>query len=231
MPYGPHSTARGAGERVDPGLGRGHVRLHRRALHLERRGDVHDVAAVLAQPRVERRLRHVVGAEQVDVDDGLEPVGRDRRHRRREVAGRVVHHDVELAVVRDQAVDDALHRAGVAHVAGVEPHVDALGLELGLRRLERLLLAAGDGDAGAVVAEAAADLLADAGGAAGDEHHLAGEEIGANGDAGASLMRRILAERGPPALTATGRGRPAPRCIRPGCRRGGGRPWRGGRWR
>ena len=72
------------------------------------------------QPGVERRLRHVVGAEQVDVDDGLEPVGRDRRHRRGEVAGGVVDDDVESAVVRDDAVDHALHGAGVADVARVE---------------------------------------------------------------------------------------------------------------
>ena len=49
--------------------------------------------------------------------------------------------------------------------------------------LQDLLLAAGDGDPGAVMAEDAADLLADTGGAAGDEGDLAGEQIGPEGRA------------------------------------------------
>ena len=66
----------------------------------------------------------------------------------------------------------------VTHVAGVDVDLDSFGAQLLRRRVEHLLLAAGDGDSGAVVAEHPADLLADAGRAAGDEGDLSGNEIG-----------------------------------------------------
>ena len=176
-PVGAPLHRAGAGQRVDARLGRGDVRLQRHPLQLERGGDVDDVPAVLAEPRVERGLRHVVGAEEVDVDDGLEPVGRDLRHRGREIAGGVVHEDVELAEPVDDPADDPLHRGRVADVADVEVRLDVLAAQLVRRLLESLCVAAGDGDARAVVAEHPADLLPDSGRAAGDERDRAAQEV------------------------------------------------------
>ena len=84
--------------------------------------------------------------------------------------------------------------ARVADVARVDVHVDALGLELRRRRVERLLLAAGDGDASAVTTEDAADLLADPGGTPGDERDLSGEQIGTEGGLRGIGHAPILAE-------------------------------------
>ena len=113
---------------------------------------------------------------------------------RGEVAGGVVHHDVEPTVVGDDPVDDTLHRGRVADVTRVDVHVDAVGLELRRRRVERLLLAAGDGDASAVTTEGAADLLADPGGTPGDERDLPGEQIGTEGGLRGIGHAPILAE-------------------------------------
>ncbi len=108
-----------------------------------------------------------------------EPAGEPGRDRCREVAGRVVDHDVEPAEPFDDAVDDSLHRVRVTNVGRVDVDVHPLGRELSSRRLDHLRLPAGDGDARPVLAQQAGDLLADPGASAGDEGDLAGQDVGA----------------------------------------------------
>ena len=66
--------------------------------------------------------------------------------------------------------------ASAAHLTRAQ--IDALGAELDARRLEVVLLAAGDGHLRPVAPADPGDLLADARGPAGDEDHLAGQRVG-----------------------------------------------------
>jgi hypothetical protein len=128
---------------------------------------------VVVQPCVEGGARHVVRAQEIDVDHRLESVRRNVRHRRGKVAGCIVDDDIEAPVVVHDVGDDLLHGGRVAHVAHADVHVDAFSAQLLGGGLEAFLVAAGDRDSRAVRAEHAADLLADATAATRDERDLA----------------------------------------------------------
>ena len=148
------------------------------AAQLEGGGDVDDVPTVLAHRQLEDGLRAVVGAEQIDVDDGLEAVVGDLRNRRGEVSGRVVDEDVETAVVVEDALRHALDLVGLSHVEGIDQHLDAFAAKFDGRFLADFAPPRRDRDARTVAAEDAGDFLPDAGAAAGHEGDLTFQELG-----------------------------------------------------
>ena len=83
----------------------------------------------------------------------LKPFGEMLRDRGRKVPGRIVHHDVQTPEAFDDPIDDATDCLRVAHVTGVDVHLDALVAELDGGSVEDILLATGDGDASTVPTE------------------------------------------------------------------------------
>ena len=91
----------------------------------------------------------------------------------------VVDDDVEPAVAGDRGVDRALDVGVDGDVAGRRHRLaHAGGVQLLDRARRAFRLVVGDDDAGAVAAEAQAGRQADAGRAAGDDHHLVVEAHG-----------------------------------------------------
>ncbi len=116
MPWGPHSTARVARQRIDGGLRRRDVQLAGGPAVVQGGADVEDLATVVAHPGVIGGAGDMPGPLGVDVQNRAEPVGREVGRGAEEVARGAVDQDVESAQVLQHAGDRRLHLRGLAHV-------------------------------------------------------------------------------------------------------------------
>ena len=116
---------------------------------------------------------HVEGAEQVDIDHGLERIGRHPQHRREEIPRRARDHDVERAELIARLFERAADRAEIAHV-GAEADRIVADLGGGIRGFLRI--APDHRDLCAEFGVALGDTQIDAAGAAGDEGDFAFEQ-------------------------------------------------------
>ena len=116
-----------------------------------------------------REAGDVEAAEQVDVDDGLECLGRHVERLREEVAGRARDQHVDRAEARRGLVQRGLHGIGLAHVGWLALRLAAEGLQCRDGRGHLVGRAADDAEPGAGLREGGGDAEVDAAGAAGDE--------------------------------------------------------------
>ena len=116
MPCGPHSTARVAREGVDRRLGGGNVKLAGSAAVVQGRAYIQDLAPTLLELDLIRGPADIPGSLGINVDDGAKAVGAQVGRGAKEIAGRVVDHDVEPAQLHDRPVDSRLDRFGLPHV-------------------------------------------------------------------------------------------------------------------
>ena len=158
---------------LDAGLGGANVHLERMG-HVGHAGrDEEDGALGLLELR-EGRPRGVEGADQVDVDHGLEAVGAQVLGAAQEVAGRAAHQHVDGAQRRLRLVDGRLQRrrSGARRRTWRTPCAP-MRLQLLGGDVEAFARAAADGDVGPDRGEALGDAEVDAAAAARDEHGLA----------------------------------------------------------
>ena len=125
-----------------------------------------------------RRLRHVEGALQIDVDNGAEAVRRKVFGKADEVAGCAVDENVEASERRQRRRHDVAHGRRIAHVGGLCDGTYAERAQFDCRRLEMFHRPAGDCDIAAVRRKRKRNAPADPGTAAGDERHTPFEQIG-----------------------------------------------------
>ena len=128
------------------------------------------------------------GAVEHDVDHRAPGVGAHVLGRHREVARRVVDQHVDRAEGGLDAVEGGGDRVGVADVARRGPCLRPGGLDGGHPGRPVLLVAAEDRHRGAQPTELGGDGLAEAGAAAGHDHH--GAVIGAGHQGGGADRRR-----------------------------------------
>ena len=132
---------------------------------------------MIAQPEVVRHLRYVECAQQVDVDDGFEPVRSELADRDGEVSGGIVDDDVELTERLQYSLDGLRHLIVTADIAYA---VRGLNPRLPQRRNRRLkigFLSAADRDASTVAAQYPGDLQTEPGSAAGNQCHPPPQEV------------------------------------------------------
>ena len=182
-----------AGERVDARLGGARVRLEGQRLVVQRRRDVdHEWRARSGRPTpragegAERGAAHVVGALQVNVDDGAEGFGRELLGRAHEVAGGAVHKDVQPAVLTQACGHRRCARVGVAHIAAARRR-HARGPALAQRAatlLQYCGTAAEEGQACAMSGKCLGDAQPNPRAAAGHQDHQAAQAVFAEGRLG-----------------------------------------------
>ena len=173
-------------------LGRAVHRDHGGRLHARDGRDVDDRAAVLAHPGPVGGLHPGERAEGVDLDDlaGRGEVELDQRAVDRVDAG-VVDEQVEAAEGLDGAAYGVLAVRGVVGLAG---HGDRVvgAAERGDGLVERLGLARGQADPGALLDEPLGDAQADAPAGAGDDRGLAGEAPHGSGPISGYVLMDVL---------------------------------------
>ena len=125
-----------------------------------------------------RRLRHVEGALQIDVDNGAEAVRRKVFGKADEVAGCAVDENVEASKRRHGRRHGLTHGRGIAHVGGLRHGAYAERAQFDCRRIEMLHRSADDCDVAAMRRKRKRNAPADPGTAAGDERHTPFEQIG-----------------------------------------------------
>ena len=121
-----HSSASVRVSASTPGLGRRGVRHERPAAVVQGHRDRDDAAAALRLHHRVDRLAAVEGAVEIGLDHRAPGVGRQRRGRRVEVAGGVVHQEVDPAVLPGDPLHHARDRLGLAHVGLDRRHRGAL---------------------------------------------------------------------------------------------------------
>ncbi len=136
-----------------------------------RRADVDDAAAAGLQHRKKGRLAAVKDATQIDVDGPLPlSIGQVPGVAVRGVDGRVVHQNIQAAVLSQRQVHQRLTIAGLA---GVHDHAHSFAASgQDLLHGTRGLLNISDDDPGAGFRQNQRDALADALGGAGDDSDL-----------------------------------------------------------
>ena len=102
-------------QRVDAGLRRGDVKLHRRAQVMQRGADVQNLAAVLFQ-FTERCPANIERPFQIDIHDGAETVRRKFFRRAEKISGGSVDDDVDFAKSFDSGRNGSLDLFGLANV-------------------------------------------------------------------------------------------------------------------
>jgi hypothetical protein len=88
---------------------------------------------------LERRATGVEGAEQIDVDDGLESVGGHAENGSRKISGRSADYEIDLAVLIARSLDRRRQRVVVTHIGRMSRR-HAIALSDFRRRIIELLL-------------------------------------------------------------------------------------------
>jgi hypothetical protein len=142
------------------------------------RRDLHHAGPGLSQVFI-GRAHDVEAAQQVDVDDGLEGVGRHVHGLRQEVAGGARDQHVDQPEVRHRSVVRGLQRVGLAHVRALPLRFGAQVLQCGHGVGHLVRRAADDEELGPGPRKGLCDAEVDAAGAAGHEDVAAAELLDA----------------------------------------------------
>jgi len=119
----------------------------------------------------------IEGAQQVDIDHGFKSVGRHAGDGRGEVSGRGAQEDVDFAELLARAVERGFEGGVIADVQGGGLGNAARGADGCGGRIQPLLLPSGHDDRCSVFGEALRHALPDSASSAGDECHLALQQI------------------------------------------------------
>jgi hypothetical protein len=136
-----------------------------------------DHAAACAFQLLERGARRIERAEQVDVDDALEAVGRQLFGRDEEVARGAADEDINGTELLAAARQRRLECRDVAHVGGHRADLRTERAQFLGRRVELGLRAAADRDLGAERGEVFGHAEVDAAAASGHKHRLVLEQF------------------------------------------------------
>jgi hypothetical protein len=134
----------------------------------EKRRDVHDHSAARFEHRARRGLRAEERRAEVDVDDALPDLARERLGLAQLTGSGVVHEHVQPAELVQDALDERLGSALRGQLGADAQRA----LDVGGGRLRALLRARRDRHAHPAIRELGRDRAADAGGRAGDDRYL-----------------------------------------------------------
>src|SRR5579883_2218471 len=136
---------------------------HVRQSAIDRGGDIHDVACLVAiSPAPGGGLHHVPCAVQIGVDDGFPALDGEINCRLRKLPASVVDEHIEATVSRPHALHEGLHLVRLANVHRHRVDVAAEAAQQGARGFEFLRLAAAQNEISTQSREQNGDRLADA---------------------------------------------------------------------
>ena len=120
-----------------------------------------------------RRAHDVEGAEQIDIDDGLERIRRHAEHGGGKITGGPGNQHIDFAELGMRIGQRRRNGRGIAHIGGAAHRLAAQPRQFRDRRLNFVFGAADHRHFGSVRSKAARDAEIDAAGAAGNKNRTA----------------------------------------------------------